>query len=101
MVYHITPVVCEAQSPAYGGGPGTVHDCIASLSTVSSILQCAILACRTERVGTNPVDFWSVADCLNLADRELWRVVEYLEQRNVEPANEEHRIRELIANLPW
>jgi hypothetical protein len=55
-----------------------VRSSITDLSTVSSLLQCAALACRTQIVQEQPPDFWCVADCLELANGELWKVAETL-----------------------
>jgi hypothetical protein len=73
-----TPVGCRPQLRHTRKGPTPVRSSITDLSTVSSLLQCAALACRTQIVQEQPPDFWCVADCLELANGELWKVAETL-----------------------
>jgi hypothetical protein len=73
-----TPTGCRPQFRRTVDGPMPVRSSLADLSTVSSLLQCAALACRTQIAQEKPPDFWCVADCLELANGELWKVAETL-----------------------
>ncbi len=74
-----TPTGCRVRPRRPASGSTPVRASITALSSVSSLLQCAALACRTEIIADTPPDFWCVADTLELANSELWRAVEALE----------------------
>lgn len=79
MNYRFTPTNCRPQFRHTASASTPVRTSITDLSTVSSILQCAALACRTTIVQEQPPDFWCVADCLEIANNELWKAVEALQ----------------------